>query len=242
MATKRRRKDRRSAEEVLIGDHLGLVRAAVARLSARLPRHAAGDELLSAGMIGLVQAARSFDHTRGIPFPRFAGARIKGALLDELREHDWASRPVRAQARHMDRVTERLTTSLGRAPENREVAEAMGTDVAEVERLVLDLHRATVVNYDGLVASAENLSPLVDEVDPEVELMDRERKAYLVDAVRALPPRLQTVIIGYFYEERSMHDIGMELGVSGSRISQLCAEALALLRNSLDSQLEPSCV
>ncbi len=206
-----------------------------------MPRHAPRDDLVSAGMIGLAQAARSFDDARGVPFHRYAVTRIKGALLDELRSQDWASRPVRAKARQMDLASERLTISLGRPPTTAEVAEAMGIGVAAVAGLVSDLHRATVLNYDGMLPTGESESLfLVDEDNPELELLDRERNAYLVDAVKALPPRLQTVVIGYFFQDRAMQDIANELGVSESRVSQLRAEALDLLRDGLNSQLEPA--
>ncbi len=221
-------------------DHLHLVRRAVAELATRMPRHAVRDDLVSAGMIGLAQAARSFDGSRGVPFHRYAGTRIKGAMLDELRSQDWASRPVRAKARHMAQAADRLTAGLGRAPTTGELAEAMGADVAAVEGLVSDVHRATVLNYDGMIPSGEGDSLLlVEEGNPELEILERERNAYLVDAVRALPPRLQTVVIGYFFHDRAMQDIATELGVSESRVSQLRAEALDLLREGLNSQLDP---
>ncbi len=228
-------------EETLVRENLPLVRRAVAELSAKMPRHAARDDLMSAGLLGLAQAARSYDDSRGVPFHRYAVTRIKGALLDELRAHDWASRPVRAKARQMDVARERLTATLGRSPTTAEVARTMGVDVATLDGLTSDLHRATVLNYDSMITSGDSETVLlVDEEHPECELLDRERNAYLVDAVRALPARLQTVVIGYFFENRSMQDIGAELGVSESRVSQLRAEALDLLRDGLNSQLDPA--
>ena len=206
-----------------------------------MPRHAPRDDLVSAGMIGLAQAARSFDESRGVPFHRYAVTRIKGALLDELRNQDWASRPVRAKARQMDLASERLIVSLGRPPTTAELAQAMGIGVSAVTGLLADLHRATVLNYDGMLPTGVGESMfLVDEHNPEIELLDRERNAYLVDAVKALPARLQTVVIAYFFQDRAMQDIADELGVSESRVSQLRAEALDLLRDGLNSQLDPS--
>lgn len=224
-------------------EHLPLVRRAVAELSARMPRHAPRDDLLSAGMVGLAQAARNYDASRGVPFHRYAATRIKGALLDELRTHDWASRPVRAKARHMDLTAEKLTAKLGRAPTADEVAGEMGVPRSTIDGLNQDLHRATVLNYDAMLQSGDSDSVLlVDDHDPEGDLLDRERNAYLVDAVKALPERLRVVVLGYFFEDRSMQEIGAELGVSESRISQLRAEALDLLRDGMNAQLEPSLV
>lgn len=230
-------------EDELVREHLPLVRRAVAELSARMPRHAPRDDLVSAGMVGLAQAARNFDESLGVPFHRYAATRIKGALLDELRAHDWASRPVRAKARHMDVTVERLTAKLGRHPSQAELAEAMGVDASAVRGLTTDLHRATVLNYDSMLASGDSDAVLlVDDDTPELELLERERNAYLVDAIRSLPERLQVVVRGYFFEDRSMQDIGAELGVSESRVSQLRAEALDLLKDGINSQLDPTAV
>src|SRR5688500_20019172 len=115
-----------------------------------MPRHAPRDDLMSAGMVGLAQAARNFDESRGVPFHRYAATRIKGALLDELRAHDWASRPVRAKARHMELANEKLMANLGRTPTQVELAEAMGVEASAVHGLTSDLHRATVLDYDSM--------------------------------------------------------------------------------------------
>lgn len=227
-------------EDARVREHLPLVRRAVAELSARMPRHASRDDLVSAGMVGLAQAARNFDESLGVPFHRYAATRIKGALLDELRANDWASRPVRAKARQMDLTMERLTAKLGRHPDQAELAEAMGVDPSSVQNLATDLHRATILNYDSMLTSGDSEAVLlVDGDTPELELLERERNAYLVDAIRSLPERLQVVVKGYFFEDRSMQDIGAELGVSESRVSQLRSEALDLLKDGMNSQLDP---
>lgn len=234
---------RRTPEEeaVLVGEHLPLVRRAVADLAARMPRHAARDDLQSAGLVGLAQAARNYDDSRGVPFHRYAITRIRGALLDELRLNDWASRPVRAKARHLDLAVERLTRRHGAPPTTQQVADELGLAIEAVHALQADLHRATVLNYDALVVDGEADGVLLhDSRHPEQEILEREQSAYLVDAVRALPERLQAVVRGYFFEDRSMAELGDELGVSESRISQLRAEALELLRDGMNSQLDPS--
>src|SRR5688500_402672 len=235
--------DASASEDALVREHLPLVRRAVADLSSRMPRHAPRDDLMSAGMVGLAQAARNFNDSLGVPFHRYAATRIKGPLLDELRAHDWASRPVRAKARHMDVASDRLTAKLGRAPSAEELADAMGVELSTVHGLTSDLHRATVLNYDSMLSSGDSDGVLlVDDGTPELELLERERNAYLVDAIRSLPERLQVVVRGYFFEDRSMQDIGAELGVSESRVSQLRAEALDLLKDGINSQLDPSSV
>jgi RNA polymerase sigma factor for flagellar operon FliA len=209
-------------------------------MATKVPRHVSRDDLISAGMAGLAQAARSFDPDRGISFERYASTRIRGSLLDELRDRDWASRSVRAKARRVAGASDHLTAKFGRQPTTEEVAEHLGLESRSVQAVNEDVHRAVVLNYDSVVAQgdAEDIMPS-DGRSPDAVLLDRERKAYLIDAVSALPDRLKSVVIGYFFEERSMQDLAEELGVSESRISQMRAEALALLKDGMNSQLDP---
>jgi RNA polymerase sigma factor for flagellar operon FliA len=231
----------REAEDALVRAHLPLVHYLVAEVSQRIPAHVSRDDLESAAMAGLAQAARSYDGDRGVPFDRFASRRIRGALLDELRSRDWATRSVRSSARAAHNAAEELTATLGRAPSPAEVAEKLGCDVADLHAVAADVAQANVVNYESLFedGSADDLLPVDENDAPDACLLERERQAYLVDAVAALPARLQQVVIGYFFEERSMHEIGAELGVTDSRISQMRAEALTLLREGLDAHLQP---
>jgi RNA polymerase sigma factor FliA len=234
-----KRSDRRAVEGRLVDEHLSLVRQVVSDMSKRLPRHVRKDDLESAAMLGLAQAARSFDPERGIAFERHASNRIRGALLDELRGADWASRSVRSKARRMQRAADELAVELGHEPTRVQLAAQLGVDTEALDRLTDDVHRATVLNYDSVVAQGgEDLLPTGGE-PPEAVLLDRERRAYLVDAVMALPERLRHVVIGYFFKERPMHRIAEELDVTESRVSQLRAEALALVRDGLNANLDP---
>ncbi len=233
--------DRKVYEDQLVREHLPLVGYVVTEVAHRVPGHVSRNDLVSAGMLGLAQAARNFDPERGIAFDRFASTRIRGALLDELRGRDWASRSVRAKARTMQHATEELTAKLGRTPTNDEVAKVLNLDAETVHKLVDDVHRATVLNYESLAldGDAESFIATSSVDSPEDAIVDRERKAFLTDSVAALPERLRLVVIGYFFEERSMQDLADELGVSESRVSQLRAEALILLKDGMNSQLEP---
>jgi RNA polymerase sigma factor for flagellar operon FliA len=216
------------------------VQYVVSEIAHRIPSHVTRSDLVSAGMFGLAQAARSFDPERGIAFDRFASTRIRGALLDELRGRDWASRSVRARARGMQAATEDLTSRLGRAPTPEEIACELDLPAESVHKLVEDVHRATVLNYESLVLEGDAEAILATpDGGPEDAIIGRERRAYLTDAVAALPERLRQVVIGYFFEVRSMQDLADELGVSESRVSQLRAEALLLLKDGINSQLDP---
>jgi RNA polymerase sigma factor for flagellar operon FliA len=230
----------RAAEEQLVHDHLSLVQHAVAEVISRVPRHVSRDDLEAAALLGLAQAARTFDPTRGTAFEHHAANRVRGAVLDELRGADWASRSVRARGRRLQQATDELTVRLGRAPSRAEVAADLGVEPELVRRLEDDVHRATVLNYDSIVTDGEveDLLPAESET-PDQVLVKRERLSYLVDAISALPARLRTVVTGYFFEERPMQEIAGELGVTESRVSQLRSEALVLLKDGLNAHLDP---
>lgn len=238
-----RRDGRAVAEEELVRTHLALVNYMVSEIANRIPRHVCRDDLMSAGMAGLAQAARSYDPSRGITFQRFASSRIRGALLDELRARDWASRSVRAKARDVSQTTEQLTAKLRRQPTPDEVAAAMGASKNDIEAVNTDVYRAVVLNFDALPidGSAEEVL-LSGEPGPDEDVLDNEKRAYLVAAVDHLPERLRRVVIGYFFEELPMQVLAEELGVTDSRISQMRAEALGLLKDAINSQLDPDMV
>ena len=147
---------------------------------------------------------------------------------------------MRTKARRVSEATDSLTATLGRPPTPAELADHMGCDRRDVETNAADVHRAMVLNYDSLFTDATAEEVLASTAPtPDDVILERERKAYLFDAVAALPERLRQVVIGYFFEERSMADLGNELGVSESRISQMRAEALSFLRDGITSQLDP---
>jgi RNA polymerase sigma factor for flagellar operon FliA len=165
--------DRSTSEDQLVRGHLHLASQAVNELARRLPSHVNRDDLSSAAMLGLAQAARSWDPDRGASFERHAATRIRGALLDELRDSDWASRSVRSRARRLQQVGEELTGRLGRTPTQAELAAELGTDAQAVHKLVDDVHRATVLNYESIVADGEASDLLPgDDRAPDHVLVD----------------------------------------------------------------------
>lgn len=227
----------------LIEQHLPLVKHIVFQVAVHFPRHVDRDELARAGALGLVEAARRFDETRGVPFDRFAAQRIRGAILDAVRAADWAPRSVRTLARRLESVEQRLATELGRVPSSVEMADALGMTRDELSRLQDRLFRSVVlaleheVNEDG----DEDLT-LVDvlrdrgSVEPLEELETRELHAYLRDAVGLLPERHRLVIVGYFLESRTSQELARFLGVTESRVSQLRSEALQMLKDGIEAQ------
>ena len=225
--------------DLLAREHLPLVHYMVADVLRRVPGHISKDELTSAALCGLAQAVRSFDPSREIKFSTFARGRIQGALLDELRSRDWASRSVRALARSFDAASDEMTARLGRTPTNAEVTGKLGADAGELERLRADLHRAKVLSLDVIVTEDDsptglNFATMADgEGDPGEIMANRELHAYVRDAMSLLPERLRRVVIGYFLEERPMLELAEELGVTESRISQIRAEALSLMGEAI---------
>ena len=226
--------------EDIVRANMPLVGHLVREMLARVPAHVNRDDLLSAGYAALVAAARGFDPERGVPFPRFAAARIRGALLDELRGLDWASRSVRQRARRADAARQELTAELGRTPTVQEVADKLGCTVEDIEHGEGDVQRATVFSLQGFATATADDIVTEPGAGPEEMLLRRERFGYLRHAVDALPDRLRVVVSGYFFEERPMAQIAADLGVSESRVSQLRAEALVLLRDGLNTHLDPA--
>jgi RNA polymerase sigma factor for flagellar operon FliA len=225
-------------QERLIRENMALVGHMVREMLFKVPPHVHRDDLASAGYTALVTAAQAFDAERGIPFGRFAAVRVRGALLDELRGMDWATRSVRARARRADVARQELTTKLGRTPSPTELAELLGVAVGELATVDDDVQRAAVLSLQGFsVGTAEDM--VTDtELNPEEMLLHRERIGYLHDAVAVLPERLRFVVETSFLQERPLSEVAAELGVTESRVSQLRTEALALLRDGLGSHLQ----
>lgn len=219
-----------------------LVRHIAFQVATRFPRHVDREELVRAGMLGLVEASRRFDAARGVPFSRFAAQRIRGAVLDAARSNDWAPRSVRAAARKIEAAEQDLIRTLGRAPEPREIAEKLGMTLAALSSLQDQLRRSLLLALDHRVSDGEEEMTLGDlltdrtECQPEERLEQRELHAYLRDAVALLPERHRTVVWGYFFGGRSSVSLAEELGVTESRISQLRSEAMEMLKEALDGQ------
>jgi len=223
----------------LVQLNLPLVGHVVRETMSRVPGHVSRDDLTSAGMMALVQAATSFDPDRGASFATYASTRIRGAIVDELRGLDWASRSVRRRARQVEDARGRISAALGRPAEDTEVAAALGIAMSELVSHRDDVARAAVVSLQGFDdGGVDDLLPAQTTTPADV-LEQRERISYLHDAVDHLPERLRAVVEGYFFQDRPMADIAAELGVSESRISQLRAEAIVLMRGAMNAALDP---
>jgi RNA polymerase sigma factor for flagellar operon FliA len=228
-----------AAVEELVTTHLALVGHLAREAASRLPRHLDTDDLFGAGSLALVQAAKSFDPTLGVPFARFASTRIRGAMIDQMRQRDWATRSVRSRARALAAVMEELTKALNRTPTDAELAAAGGMTEQEVRLVLQGTDRAALLSLDPLAGDDEGLGAgLVDSAPrPDDALVAAERIGYLRDAIAELPERARRVVIGYYLENRQLTELADELGVTQSRASQLRSEALDLLHEALSRLL-----
>jgi RNA polymerase sigma factor for flagellar operon FliA len=220
-------------DEHLVREHLPLVGHIVNQIAGRLPSHVARDELTSAGLLALVLSARAWDPDRGVPFAPFAVIRIRGAITDELRSMDWASRAVRSRARELEKVRNDLTVALGRTPTRDEVAAALGCSVNALSAIDADVERASLKSLQALDPEEDRQLPEDSGDTPESLLVKREQIGLLRDCIAELPPRLRTIVERYYFNQEKMSDIAADLGVTESRISQLRAEALVLFRAAM---------
>jgi RNA polymerase sigma factor for flagellar operon FliA len=207
-------------------------------LQSRVPRSVDRGDLHSAAMLGLFQAAQAWEPDRGVTFETFARHRIRGALLDELRNRDWASRRSRTLSRNISAAHDELTSLLGRCPTDGEIATRLGVPVDSIAANQRHIHMASLRSSNVLEDEACGVPARSDD-GPEAVLEQREQYAYLHDAVALLPERLRRVIVGYYVEELPMAVLADELGVTESRVSQMRAEAVRILRAALSGALEP---
>jgi RNA polymerase sigma factor FliA len=213
-------------------------------MSSGLPAHVEEADLISYGLIGLINAVERFDLEREIKFETYAITRIKGAIIDELRALDWVPRSVRARAREIERAHAKLEHRLHRTPTDEEMARELRMHVDEFQEALLKISNSAVVALDELWAvsdaSGDKVSLLDTLEDPDApdpqQLLDKsELKDRLAEAIAALPEREKLVIGLYYYENLTLREIGEVLGVTESRISQLHTKAVLRLKSRLQS-------
>lgn len=229
-----------SDRQKLAASYVPYIRRVAYRLIRRLPPHIAVDDLISAGCEGLLDALEKFDPTRVEKFEQYAEYRVRGAMLDALRTLDPLGRNMRGQSNKLAEVIRDLGQQLGRAPEETEIATALGCTVENYRRLLEALSRTNLLSLDEMVDEyggmcvEDPLSENPEEGAQRAELRDR-----LVDAINQLPERHRLVLTLYYVEDLKLREIGELLNVSESRVCQLLAEAVAKLRTLLADQ-EPS--
>ena len=226
----------------LVVEHVGLVKALASRLAQRVPAQVEVNELVGAGMIGLIDAAGRYRPALGVPFDAFARRRVHGAMLDSLRGLDWAPRSVRRMRRDVDATINRLRHELAREPEAAEIAAALNVTEAAYDRM-LDQIRAVDIGTLRQLNAGTSESPMLEvAIDPgegqEVLLERAELKAHLARAILELPERERQILALYYQEELTLAEIGQVIGVGESRVSQLRTQAIARLRGRLRETLQ----
>jgi RNA polymerase sigma factor for flagellar operon FliA len=224
-------------EQVLI-EHLPMVRFLARRIHERLPQHVDIEDMVSAGVVGLMDAFSKFDPAKKVQFRSYAQFRIRGAILDSLRTLDWSPRELRRKGRAVEEAIRVLTARLGHAPNEAEVAEEMGLSLEEYQQLLGDLKGleiGTLHMERNEDSGEEELAyiPGRPEDDPLFRCLRGELEDRLTGAIQNLPDRERLVMSLYYYEEMTMREIGLALGVVESRVSQMHASAVVHLRAAL---------
>jgi RNA polymerase sigma factor for flagellar operon FliA len=214
--------------------HVDLVRSMASRLGRRLPSQVELSELVSVGVLGLIEAANRYQPTLGVPFDAFARRRIHGAMLDALRGLDWVPRSLRRLQRDVDGAMTRLRHTLGREPEATEIAAALGVTPEQYDQKLDDLRLADVAVLQSAGTSEESaglLDVAVDENGPYGQLERRELRQKLAEALQQIPDRERQILALSYEEELTLAEIGQVIGVGESRVSQLRTQAVARLRS-----------
>jgi RNA polymerase sigma factor for flagellar operon FliA len=225
----------------LILTYAPLVKFVAGRVGASLPAHVDEQDLVSYGLLGLIGAIERFDPAREIKFETFAMARIRGAIIDELRSLDWVPRSVRTRARQIERAIAALEKELMRAPTDDEIAKKLGVSEEELDSSLLEISRSSVAALDELwsPSGGGDSIALIDTIedesgpDPEMSLEANEVKEALAEAISDLPEREKLVVTLYYYEELTLREIGEVLGVTESRVSQLHTKAILRMKAHL---------
>lgn len=221
-----------------IVEHLPTVRFVARQIHKGLPEHVDFEELVSAGILGLIDAASKFSDDKNTQFKTYAQFRIRGAILDSLRSLDWSPRELRRKGRGVEEAIRATTQRLGRTPSDVEIAGEMGLSLQEYQRLLSDLKSLEIGSLHaerGEESGEEELAFVAapEGDDPLLRCMEAEMKQHLMDAIDALPERERMVLTLYYYEELSMKEIAQLLGVVESRVSQIRSSAVLRMRSTL---------
>ncbi|MFQ5672367.1 MAG: FliA/WhiG family RNA polymerase sigma factor [Nitrospinales bacterium] len=225
----------------VIQEYAPMVKYVANRIALRLPPQVEMDDLISVGVLGLIDAIEKFDPNRGAKFKTYAEFRVRGAILDELRSMDWVPRSIRQKASSLDAVCQKLQAQMGRPPEHEEIASEMGISIDEFFETLNQTQTMPMLSLEELGISRDegDARSLLDclagkaDADPQVQLHLSELKGIIAKAIDTLPEKERLMISLYYYEELTMKEIGEVLGITESRVSQIHSKAVLKLRTKL---------
>ena len=221
----------------LAQEYSPLVKRIAYHLMARLPASVEVDDLIQAGLIGLLDAVSNYDGSQGAQFESYATQRVRGAMLDQLREADWLPRKARKHARDIEAATAKTEQKLGRAANEREIAEVMGVPLADYQGMLQEARGCQLFYYEDFQGEEEgdffDHYRTSEQAGPLDVLADRRFRQNLVDEIGNLPEREKLVMSLYYEQEMNLKEIGLVLGVTESRVCQLHSQAVARLRAKL---------
>ncbi|MBU2893210.1 RNA polymerase sigma factor FliA [Colwellia sp. D2M02] len=221
----------------ILEQHTVLVKRIAYHLLARLPASVLVDDLIQSGMIGLLEAANNFDNTKGASFETFAGIRIRGAMLDEMRRGDWTPRSVHKNSRMVSDAINTLEAKLGRDVSDIEVAEKLDISLNDYHHILREVSTGKILGIDDLGTSEDALSYTDDNIDddPYLNIEQVAFKKALAECISTLPEREALVLSLYYDEELNLREIGQVLDVSESRVSQIHSQAMHRLKARMQS-------
>lgn len=232
-------KTEQSIHNLRIEEHAPLVKRIAYHMMMRMPASVQVDDLIQAGMIGLIEAAQKYDGSRGASFETYAGIRIRGAIVDEMRRGDWAPRSVHRNARRISQAIRTVEARVGRDALDAEVAEELGVSLNEYFTMLQDSNGSRLFSYEetfGEEDSNIDASEANDDFVSPYEGLQRDGlKKALTNAITQLPERERMVLALYYNEELNLKEIGLVLGVSESRVSQIHSQATARLKSRLSA-------
>ncbi|MEH0666508.1 RNA polymerase sigma factor FliA [Vibrio scophthalmi] len=214
-----------------------LVKRIAHHLLGRLPPSVQVEDLIQAGMIGLLEAQKNYDGSKGASFETYAGIRIRGAMLDDIRRGDWVPRSVHKNNREISQAIASLEGQLNRDPTDAEVAQFMGISLDQYHTILTDINCSRLVGIEDLGVSEDSISPEDQEEDnvPFKGVADEYFRTALVDSIKSLPEREALVLSLYYDEELNLKEIGEVIGVSESRVSQILSQSMQRLRTKLSA-------
>ena len=224
----------------LVEQHLDMVKRIAFHLKSKLPAQVQVEDLIQSGMVGLIEAARNFDENQGASFETYAGIRVRGAMLDEIRKNDWTPRSVHRNTRMIAKVITEVENDKGREASACEIAEKLDVSIQDYHQMLLDTSTHRVLSFEDLGINDDSIIEHIPNRQPLIVdgLQQQDLKQIVAQAITELPPRESLIMALYYDEELNLREIGLVLGVTESRVSQIHSQAMIRLQTKLKCIIE----